>query len=386
MTAANGRALPNGASAARRRRRGQPLFALGVVMLGWVALRATGPIDALLDTPLPLPPTVRGRVQAEAPPPAPPIAAATRPVPLAPKPAAPVAATPLPTPPAPAAPPASIAAPPAPLRDWMPFSPPAPPFAEEPAPPADPATLPSTAVPFGAVPADVRARRRWSVDAWMLWRDSPRPGAALVGAGTYGASQAGAVLRYRLAPQMRLDPRAYLRATTTLSGEREIEGAAGIALRPLRRVPLDLMAEARVLRFIGDRRLRPSETRVRPAVTAVAGPPPIALVAGVRAETYAQVGYVGGKGATVFADGQMRAVRDVPLAGVLPEAFRLEAGAGAWGGAQTGVHRIDMGPSAALRFPVGKHLFGRVAVDWRQRVAGQAEPGSGPVVTLSAGF
>lgn len=367
------------------RRRGQPLVALGVLMLGWVALRATGPIDALLDTPLPLPPTVKGRVEPEALP--------LAPVPIAPRPIAPppaVVPTPVASLLAPAAlppPPAPIlGAMPAPVRDWTPAPALPPPPAEQPLPRPDPATLPLTSVPFGAVPAEVRARRRWSVDAWLLWRDRPRPGAALVGAGTYGASQAGAVLRYRILPQSQFDPRAYLRATTTLTGEREVEGAAGIALRPLRRVPIDLMAEARVLRFMGDPRLRPSETRIRPAVMAVAGPPPIGLFAGVRAETYAQIGYIGGKGATAFADGQVRAVRDVPLADVLPESFRLEAGAGAWGGAQTGVHRVDVGPTAAVGFPIGRHLFGRIAIDWRQRVAGQAEPGSGPVVTLSVGF
>lgn len=373
------------ATRAQARRRGQPLVALAGVMLAWMALRTLGPIDALLDTPLPLPPTVRGRVDVGsaprpiATPPRPAATAAPQPVPTV----APRAPEPLPQPPLSAV----IAAPPAPPRN----APPPPTFAlprpAEPLPTRpEPSTLPSTAVPFGAVPAEVRARRRWSLDAWLLWRDNPQPGAALVGAGTYGASQAGAVLRYRIAPHSRFDPRAYLRATTTLAGEREVEGAAGIAMRPLRRVPLDLMAEARVLRFMGDPKLRPSETRVRPAVMAVVGPPPIALVAGFRAETYAQVGYIGGEGATVFADGQLRTVRDVPLAGVLPEAFRLEAGAGAWGGAQTGVHRVDVGPSAAVGFPIGRHLFGRVAIDWRQRVAGQAEPGSGPVVTLSAGF
>ena len=36
--------------------------------------------------------------------------------------------------------------------------------------------------------------------------------------------------------------------------------------------------------------------------------------------------------------------------------------------------------------PLGKGLFGRAAVDWRFRVAGDADPGSGPALTLSAGF
>lgn len=192
------------------------------------------------------------------------------------------------------------------------------------------------------------------------------------------------MLRYRIAPENRFDPRAYFRATTTLSAEHEIEGAAGIAARPISAVPLDIMAEGRLLRFFGDPKLRPSETRVRPAAMAVLGPPPVPLTGGLRAEAYAQAGYVGGKGASAFADGQLRVVRDVPA--LPPGRFRLEAGVGAWGGAQKGVSRVDLGPTGALRFPIGKGIYGRASLDWRQRVAGKAEPGSGPVLTLSAGF
>lgn len=244
--------------------------------------------------------------------------------------------------------------------------------------------MPSAVVPFGAVPAEVRARRRWSSDSWVLWRDKGRPGAALVGGGTYGASQAGAVVRYRFAPGSRFDPRAYLRATSTLSPEYEVEGAAGIAVRPLARVPLDIMVEGRVLHFFGDVRLRPSETRVRPAVMAVAGPPALELPGQVRAEAYAQVGYVGGEGRSTFADGQLRVIRNFP--DLSPGPMRFEGGLGTWGGAQKGVHRVDLGPTAAMTFPVGKTVFGRVSLDWRQRVSGSAEPGSGPVFTVSAGF
>ncbi|WP_156500463.1 hypothetical protein [Croceicoccus bisphenolivorans] len=363
------------------RRRGQPLVAFAGVMVAWVGFRAWGPMDALLDAPLPLPPTVAGRVEpaAEAMPVERPVNDISQPVAIS-RPAKPdaVAAAPVEFLQTGSVAPVVLArtAPPAPVPTQS-----APPEYEQ-AP--EPKTLPSAQVPFGAVPPEVRARRRWSADAWVLWREKGRAGAALVGGGTYGASQAGAVLRYRIAPDSRFDPRAYFRATTTLSPEYEVEGAAGIAVRPLARLPVDLMAEGRVLHFFGDEKLRPSETRVRPAVMAVAGPPPLPLVAGARAEAYAQVGYVGGEGASTFADGQVRVVRDVPL--LAPGKYRLEAGLGAWGGAQKGVHRVDVGPTAALRFPIGKKVFGRASLDWRQRVAGDAEPGSGPVFTLSAGF
>ncbi|HEX2793521.1 MAG TPA: hypothetical protein VHN58_03740 [Croceicoccus sp.] len=369
----------------RKRRRGQPLAALVGVMVMWVAARAWGPVDRVLDVPLPLPPTVAGRVEA-----------ASQPVPWAQdKPLAALAPSPVPAPVASFAAPATL---PLLARAEQPRAGPAAPFfptrhtapppalpAELPAPaPPRSAPPPPAAIPFGAVPPEARAGRRWSADAWVLWRDKGKPGAALVGAGTYGASQAGTVLRYRILPGSRFDPRAYLRVTTTLTGNREIEGAAGIAVRPVAALPVDLMVEGRALRFFGDDRLRPSETRLRPAAMAVIGPPPLPLPLAARAEAYAQVGYVGGEGSSAFADGQLRIVRDFDALG--SDRVRLEAGLGAWGGAQKGVSRVDMGPTAALRFPIGDRVFGRAGIDWRHRAYGDAEPGSGPVITLSAGF
>ncbi|RVQ66490.1 hypothetical protein EKN06_10750 [Croceicoccus ponticola] len=369
-----------------RRRRGQPLLALAGVLVLWVAARAWGPVDRVLEVPLPLPPTVAGRVEPVLAA-APPKSMATSVAVVAPKaPAietvtvAPARTAQLVVPPPRAV---TAAQPDKPSRAAIP-----PHWRDTDAAAAQPAPSravpPPQQIPFGAVPPEIRAGRRWSADGWALWRDKGKAGAALVGGGTYGASQAGAVLRYRIAPDSRFDPRAYFRATTTLSGNREIEGAAGVAVRPLRALPLDLMAEGRVLRFFGDARLRPGETRVRPAVMAVLGPPSMVLPLAVRAEIYAQAGNVGGTGATAFADGQVRAVRDVSVFD--GSRFRLEAGVGAWGGAQRGVERFDIGPTTAMRFPIGDKVFGRASLDWRHRVHGDAEPGSGPVVTISAGF
>jgi hypothetical protein len=53
-----------------------------------------------------------------------------------------------------------------------------------------------------------------------------------------------------------------------------------------------------------------------------------------------------------------------------------------WGGAQPGLYRIDAGPRVTMR--VRDNL--RVHLDWRQRLAGNAEPGSGPAITLAGDF
>lgn len=59
-------------------------------------------------------------------------------------------------------------------------------------------------------------------------------------------------------------------------------------------------------------------------------------------------------------------------------------GAGAWASIQTGtpdVWRVDLGPVVSVAV---KGV--RLQADWRERVGGNAAPGGGPVLTVSAGF
>jgi len=236
--------------------------------------------------------------------------------------------------------------------------------------PGIPAAAPALAA---AMPRPAAMDSRWSADGWvMLRKDTTSP--ILTGRPSYGRSQAGAIVRYRLASESALRPQAYVRVSTALSGAREGEVAAGVSARPLGGVPLRLAVEAR----IDETALG---TRLRPAVYAVTELSPLALPLGVRAEAYGQAGYVGGEFATAFADGQARAERSVGRAGDT----EFSAGAGVWGGAQKGAARLDIGPTAAVSFRLGD-ARGRVAADYRFRVAGVTEPSSGPALTLSAGF
>ncbi len=236
------------------------------------------------------------------------------------------------------------------------------------------------AAPLGApasqAPAPRAVPRRWSADGWILWRRGS------VGAATgtlltpsYGASQAGAVMRYRLAPDSALRPAAYLRTTAALNGSSEREVALGLQLRPVASLPFALAGEARLTAV-------PGRTYLRPAVFAVTELPPFALPLGLRGEFYGQAGYVGGRFATGFADGQLRV--DRRLAGIGKGDLRL--GGGVWGGVQKGTSRIDAGPTLTIGQPLGGSGSLRLGADWRFRVAGKAAPGSGPAVTLSAGF
>ena len=222
----------------------------------------------------------------------------------------------------------------------------------------------------------------WSADAWLLLRGGGNgynaAGAGLPGvvvpSGFYGGSQAGAVLRYRLSLLSALQPTLYLRASSGLAYPRGEEVAAGFSIRPIPKAPVALMAEGRVTRTT-------SGTIVRPAVAVVTLLPPARLPLGLRGEAYVQAGFVGGRDSTAFVDGQARVEKPLLRSG----RTELRAGGGLWGGAQRGASRVDVGPTATLSVPIGP-AGARVSADYRIRVAGRAAPGSGAVLTLSAGF
>lgn len=217
------------------------------------------------------------------------------------------------------------------------------------------------------------APRRLSADGWVLWR-SGGEAAVTPGVPSYGRSQLGGALRYDIAPRSDHAPKLHVRASTAIAGERERDLAAGVSARPVPQVPVRLAVEGRV-----------TETRLghelRGGVYAVSELPPIELPGEMTGEAYLQAGYVTGDLATPFVDGQARLSRQ--LAQI--DDFQLSAGGGAWGGAQDGAARFDIGPSASVSFPLGEGQA-RVSADYRFRVAGDAAPDSGPALTLATGF
>lgn len=220
---------------------------------------------------------------------------------------------------------------------------------------------------------------RWSGDGWLLMRQGGASNALSSGGApygpTYGANQIGAVLRYRLVPGSPFKLTAYTRAYGALNGTGEKEVAAGLSLRPVPSVPIIAMAEMRASQF------QSGQTHLRPSVSLVTEMPPVALGGKVEAETYVQAGYVGGLAATPFIDGQIRVEHVVNR----PDGAQVRLGVGAWGGAQYGANRLDVGPTLRVGLHSGR-VGGRLAIDYRLRVKGNAMPSSGPAVTLSAGF
>lgn len=230
--------------------------------------------------------------------------------------------------------------------------------------------LEQTRVPPGAaVPS------RWSADGWLLLREGGA-GATVTGlpSPTYGASQAGAVIRYRLSTANRHQPALYLRVSSAVQRPRGEEAALGVSARPLAQLPVAVQVELRATQQVRG-------TTLRPAISAVSGLPRLDLPAGFLSEFYGQAGFVGGPDSTAFADAQVRIERRIARLG----RGELRAGLGAWGGAQKGAGRLDIGPTATIDFALGAGQ-GRVSADWRLRTSGNAAPQSGPALTLSAGF
>lgn len=217
------------------------------------------------------------------------------------------------------------------------------------------------------------ASDRWSIDGWLLLRSDDTSSLAGLEP-SYGRSQAGAVLRYNLDPASSFRPQAYARATGALSGVEQLDFAGGLSARLSDSIPLRFAAEMRASKQSGS-------WEARPAVFAVTELPMAKLPFELRGEAYAQAGYVGGDFATAFVDGQLRVDRKLTDLGDT----QLRIGAASWGGAQKDAARLDIGPTASLSFKLGDGRA-RLSADYRMRVAGDAQPNSGPAITLTAGF
>lgn len=220
---------------------------------------------------------------------------------------------------------------------------------------------PAPATPL--VAAATEKPSRWSASAWFVTRRGAPAGGAML-----GGDQAGVRIAYALDARQRV--RAYVRATAPLAMAGR-EAAAGLEWQPTR-LPIRLVAEQRAMLDGGSS---------GPAIGAVGGVSAVKLPLAFSLEAYAQAGAVFREGSDAFADGAVRATREV---GSIRK-IRLQIGAGAWGAAQRGARRLDIGPSATASVPLGEKAV-RIALDWRERVAGDARPGSGPALSIGTDF
>lgn len=225
---------------------------------------------------------------------------------------------------------------------------------------------------------------RWSVDAWALLRtregtyrlDDPdgllNPG--LASNGSLGGSQAGMRITWRplssvgvhLRASSALMPRGRSVKNQAMVGG---EGAIGVSWQPSRAIPVRILAERR--QRLGD---AIGGGRNAFALMAEGGLYQQPLPFGLVLDGYGQAGVVGANRRDFFADGAATAT--------YPFMSRFAIGAGMWGGIQPGLSRFDAGPRLSYQLRPGL----RAHVDYRFKLLGNADPGSGPALTLAAGF
>ena len=252
----------------------------------------------------------------------------------------------------------AIAPPPAPLEI----------VALQPLAAARPAPSSAALLPRAAarpVAAPVRTGR-WSASAWLLLRNDRA--AALAPGGMLGGSQGGLRVTYRLNGDPGRPLAASARLYAPVRNRAAAEAALGLDWRPTSKLPVHVLLERR--QAIG------RDGRSAFALSVHGGIDERPLVRGVSLDAYVQAGVVGVRSRHLFAYGAARV--SIPAAGA-------RIGVVAWGGAPPGATRLDAGPQASIRLPVAGERV-RVSAEWRFRIAGDARPGSGPVLTLGSDF
>lgn len=323
--------------------RGRPLRALGLVLGGWIAMRVAW-LWPHASTP-PRPASIPPAAPAPATQPAPPLRLAL------------------------GIPGDVPAVPTRPLRERT--------FAPTPVVPPPPTTLspaPAIALPrppmehvlallglvrYGTPDPALPGPSRWSGSAWAIVRGAG--GAGGVATPQLGGSQAGARLAYALDDRLALAARV-----AGALGTRQREAAIGVEWRPT----------ALPLRVVAEQRIGLAATRGGPALGMVGGVSDRPLPLGLALDGYAQAGVIARDSGEGYADGAIRVGRAVGA---------LDLSLGAWGAAQRGAARLDLGPSVAVVVPVAAARV-RVSLDWRQRVAGNARPASGVALSLGTDF
>lgn len=214
--------------------------------------------------------------------------------------------------------------------------------------------------------------RPLAISAWLFLREgNGRP--ALAGIGQLGGSQAGIRATYRIAEARGAVAALSARLSRPIEGANGAEAAFGIAVRPARAVPVEVAFERRVAL---ERGARDAWT-----IGAAGGVDRLPLPLDLELDAYAQAGIVGARSRDLYIDGAAAVQRQIAGWG----RTTLQVGAGVWGGAQPGASRFDAGPRATLRFPAQTANV-RISLDWRQRVAGNAEPDSGLALTIGTDF
>jgi hypothetical protein len=206
---------------------------------------------------------------------------------------------------------------------------------------------------------------RWTGSIWSIWRE----GGATLQAPQLGGSQIGARLAYAI------DPARHL----------AVAGRVAAAVWPAQQdaaVALEWSPPGLPVRLVAERRIGVTNSIGGWGIGAVAGvyrrPAPF----GTQIDGYAQAGAIARRGGTEgYADGAIRVTHPLRIA----RAAEARVGWGLWGAAQRGAARFDTGPGVTAALPLAGRKI-RVALDWREQLAGNARPSSGPTLSIGTDF
>ena len=216
--------------------------------------------------------------------------------------------------------------------------------------------------------------KRWSGSAYVFGRESGLSTASAEP--VLGGGQSGAQLAYAVNPLARRPLSITARGSAANNDAETAQLALGLKWQLLPGLSL-------------------SGERLVPAGSAARSAWNLRLAGGTYAEqvqpngqvteisTYAEAGIVGARRRDLYAAGTARIGRRIALG----KTGALVPGLAAWGSVQKSdgtVARLEVGPSLQLRLsrPAALSLTG----DYRQVVAGNARPASGPALTVAASF
>jgi len=202
---------------------------------------------------------------------------------------------------------------------------------------------------------------RLSLSSWAMMRNQAGSD-SLASNGMLGGSQAGARLLWNFNPWLA----ASFRTSAPINSQRGVEAALGVRYQPFTQWPVAFTLERRhAFKDYGQSAF---------ALFAEGGMYGRPMPWNSTLDAYFQGGMVNFNNPDWFVDGQAAMTR--------PVWRNLSAGIGMWGGAQPGLSRLDIGPRASLR--VGRGM--RVHFDYRYKLLGSAQPGSGGVMTIAGDF
>lgn len=226
-----------------------------------------------------------------------------------------------------------------------------------------------------------RLQKHWALSFYTLARDGA--GDPLAASPVLGGGQSGMMLAWRPNPLADVPISLFGRVTAAAGPRSAIdretaEAALGVRVEPLKGTPVAIDVERRFALGTMSRNAWSARISGGASRTVNLASRPFQL------DGWGEAGVVGFHARPdYYAGAQLRggtAVGNLGRTGI-------DLGAGSWAAVQRGwgrtASRVDLGPSARFRI---QPWAAYAQLDYRARVAGNARPGSGPVVTIAADF